>query len=219
MRHRARVVTATLACTLALVAGCADQSSDEPATGGADGSVASETEGTAAGTSIPADFPLSSGMGAPTEPVATSRTGTGLRDLELCGTSPLRGLGTRDRMVADNSGGESADTRELLVLGAPGDARRLAERLTALVSDCTDRPLRSNAAASTFTGFFASSSDGRGWRTARTTATADSVPPGSANGAATTLSGRSARGRTPWIVAGVSGASVDAVRSPRLPPA
>ena len=138
MRHRAGLVTAALACTLALAAGCGDQSSDEPATGGADGSVASETDGTAAGTSIPADFPLSSGMGAPTEPVATSRTGTGLRDLELCGTSPLRGLGTRDRLVADNSGGESADTRELLVLGAPDDARRLADRLTTLVSDCTE---------------------------------------------------------------------------------
>ena len=138
MRHRAGLVTAALACTLALAAGCGDQSSDEPATGGVDGSVASETDGTAAGTSIPADFPLSSGMGAPTEPVATSRTGTGLRDLELCGTSPLRGLGTRDRMVADNSGGESADTRELLVLGAPDDARRLADRLTTLVSDCTE---------------------------------------------------------------------------------
>src|SRR5690349_18843221 len=138
MRHRARVVTAALACALALVTGCADQPSDEPATGGADGAVASATDGTPAGTSIPDDFPLSSGMGAPTDVVATSRTGTGLRDLELCGTSPLRGLGIRDRMVADNSGGESADTRELLVLGAPGDARRLAERLTALVSDCTE---------------------------------------------------------------------------------
>ena len=138
MRHRARVVTAALACALTVLAGCADARSDEPATGGADGSVASVTDVPVAGTSIPDDFPLSSGMGAPTDTVATSRTGTGLRDLELCGTSPLRGLGTRDRMVADNSGGESADTRELLVLGAPEDARRLADRLTGLVSDCTE---------------------------------------------------------------------------------
>jgi hypothetical protein len=77
-------------------------------------------------------------MGGPADAVPTSRTGTGLRDLELCGTSPLRGLGTRDRMVADASGGESADTRELLVLGAPDDARRLADRLAGLVSDCTE---------------------------------------------------------------------------------
>jgi hypothetical protein len=88
------------------------------------------------------------------------------------------------------------------------------------VSDCADRPLRSNAAASTFTGFFASRSDGCGWRTPRTTATADSVPPGSAKGAATTLSGTSLRGRTPSIAFAVSGAIADATRSPpRLPPA
>lgn len=139
MRHRARLVTAALACTLALAAGCGDQSAGGPTTGGSsDGSVASASDGTNPGTAIPDDFPLSSGMGGPADTVPTSRSGTGLRDLELCGTSPLRGLGTRDRMVADNSGGESADTRELLVLGAPDDARRLADRLAGLVADCAE---------------------------------------------------------------------------------
>ncbi len=139
MRHRARLVTAALACTLALAAGCGDQSAGGPTTGGSsDGSVASASDGTSPGTAIPDDFPLSSGMGGPADTVPTSRSGTGLRDLELCGTSPLRGLGTRDRMVADNSGGESADTRELLVLGAPDDARRLADRLVDLVADCAE---------------------------------------------------------------------------------
>jgi hypothetical protein len=139
MRHRARLVTAALACTLALAAGCGDQSADGRPTGGSsDGAVASAGDGTSPGTTIPADFPLSSGMGGPADTVPTARTGTGLRDLELCGTSPLRGLGTRDRMVADNSGGESADTRELLVLGAPEDAGRLADRLVGLVADCAE---------------------------------------------------------------------------------
>lgn len=139
MRHRARLGTAALACTLALAAGCGDQSARGPTTGGSsDGSVASASDGTSPGTAIPDDFPLSSGMGGPADTVPTSRSGTGLRDLELCGTSPLRGLGTRDRMVADNSGGESADTRELLVLGAPDDARRLADRLAGLVDDCAE---------------------------------------------------------------------------------
>lgn len=139
MRHRARLVTAALACTLALTAGCGDQSAGGPTTGGSsDGSVASASDGASPGTAIPDDFPLSSGMGGPTDTVPTSRSGTGLRDLELCGTSPLRGLGTRDRMVADNSGGESADTRELVVLGAPDDARRLADRLAGLVADCAE---------------------------------------------------------------------------------
>lgn len=138
MRHRARLVTAAVACTLALAAGCG-QSPDGPATGGSSvGTATSATDSASPGTAIPDDFPLSSGMGAPADTVLTSRSGTGLRDLELCGTSPLRGLGTRDRMVADDSGGESADTRELLVLGAPDDARRLADRLAGLVSDCTE---------------------------------------------------------------------------------
>jgi hypothetical protein len=138
MRHRARLVTAALACTLALAAGCADQSASGPTAGSSDGSVASASDGALPRTAIPDDFPLSSGMGGPTDTVPTSRSGTGLRDLELCGTSPLRGLGTRDRMVADNSGGESADTRELVVLGAPDDARRLADRLAGLVADCAE---------------------------------------------------------------------------------
>src|SRR6478609_3300926 len=139
MRHRARLVTAALACTLALAAGCGDQSAGGPTAGGSsDGSVTAASDGASPGTAIPDDFPLSSGMGGPTDTVPTSRSGTGLRDLELCGTSPLRGLGTRDRMVADNSGGESADTRELLVLGAPDDARRVADRLAGLVADCAE---------------------------------------------------------------------------------
>jgi hypothetical protein len=139
MRHPARLVAAALACTLALAAGCGDQSAGGPTAGGSsDGSVTSASDGTSPGTAIPDDFPLSSGMGGPTDTVPTSRSGTGLRDLELCGTSPLRGLGTRDRMVADNSGGESADTRELLVLGAPDDARRLADRLAGLAGDCAE---------------------------------------------------------------------------------
>ena len=62
-------------------------------------------------------------MGGPQDTIPTSRTGTGLRDLTLCGTAPLRGLGIRDRLVADNSGGESANTRELVLLGDPDDAR------------------------------------------------------------------------------------------------
>ncbi|MFC7727965.1 hypothetical protein ACFQW6_22865 [Nocardioides sp. GCM10028917] len=143
MRYRARLVAAALACTLALAAGCGDQSAGGPTTGGSpdgspDGSVTSASDGASLGTAIPDDFPLSSGMAGPADTVPTSRSGTGLRDLELCGTSPLRGLGTRDRMVADNSGGESADTRELLVLGAPDDARRLADRLAGLVADCAE---------------------------------------------------------------------------------
>ena len=78
-------------------------------------------------------------MGGPDDDIATSRTGTGLRDLTLCGTAPLRGLGTRDRMVADNSGGESANTRELVLLGNPDEASLVAEAFADLPSACQAR--------------------------------------------------------------------------------
>lgn len=127
MRSPARLLPAVLACTFALAA-CGSQPSGD----------ASEPETATAvpTTGIPDDFPLTTGMGGPTDTIPTSRTGTGLRDLELCGTSPLRGLGTRDRMVADNSGGESADTRELLLLGSPDAAGLVAQAFADLPSTC-----------------------------------------------------------------------------------
>lgn len=135
MRHRARLrtvgPTVALACALVL-AGCGDRPSD--------GTTGTQEPATPEpGTEIPDDFPLSTGMGGPEDVIATSRTGTGLRDLELCGTSPLRGLGaTRDRMVADNSGGESADTRELVLLGNPDEAAGVARAFSDLVAGCAE---------------------------------------------------------------------------------
>lgn len=138
MRHRHRLRRAALrpalACTLAgglVLAGCGEQQSGDLAS--ADGSTTSASEVT-----IPDDFPLSAGMGGPRDAIRTSRTGTGLRDLELCRTTPLRGIGTRDRMVADNSGGESADTRELVLLSGADEATALVEELAALATDCDE---------------------------------------------------------------------------------
>ena len=123
------------------MAGCGSQPSDSSAADGASGSdsaASSDPTATTAepGTEIPDDFPLAVGMGGPDDVIATSRTGTGLRDLTVCDTAPLRGLGTRDRMVADNSGGESANTRELVLLGNPDEARLVAEAFADLPSAC-----------------------------------------------------------------------------------
>jgi hypothetical protein len=139
VEHRARLVTAVLTCTLAL-AGCGDEPSGLASGdgGGARGEQSSET-GPQPGTEIPDDFPLAAGMGGPEDAVLTSRTGTGLRDLELCGTAPLRGLGIRDRMVVGDSGGESADTRELVLLGNPDEAALVAQAFADLPSAC-DKP-------------------------------------------------------------------------------
>lgn len=146
MRHRARLLSAALAWPLGLaIAGCGDLSSDHtaPATGtsGGDSTPAASAPGPA-GTEIPDDFPLSSGMGGPQDAIGTARTGTGLRDLTLCDTAPLRGLGVRDRMVADDSGGESADTRELVLLGSAEEAALVAEAFSALSRGCTSPPTR-----------------------------------------------------------------------------
>ncbi|KRE92866.1 hypothetical protein ASG76_15500 [Nocardioides sp. Soil774] len=141
MRLRPALAYAALACALAL-AGCGDRVLDEASTVGADASAAE----TGRSTAIPDDFPLSAGMGGPQDTIATSRTGTGLRDLALCGTSPLRGLGLRDRMVADNSGGESANTRELVLLGDAESARLVARAFADLPSAC-DNPAVSGGTA------------------------------------------------------------------------
>lgn len=138
MRSTVRLLPAVLACTFALAA-CGSQPSGG-ASGGSgaapDGTSEQETATASPTTGIPDDFPLTAGMGGPTDSVPTSRTGTGLRDLELCGTSPLRGLGTRDRMVADNSGGESADTRELVLLGSADAVALVAQAFADLPSTC-----------------------------------------------------------------------------------
>ena len=107
MSLRSALLTAAVAGTLA-VSGCGDGTSGdgtatERATSAADSAASTPEPG---GTAIPDDFPLSAGMGGPQDTIATSRSGTGLRDLSLCDTAPLRGLGVRDRLVADNSGGE-----------------------------------------------------------------------------------------------------------------
>lgn len=140
MRHRARLFAAALTCALALAA-CGSQPSDQASSAGdsTSGDPAesdSAAQAATASTSIPDDFPLTSGMGGPDDAIPTSRTGTGLRDLELCGTAPLRGLGVRDRMVADNNGGESADTRELVLLGSPDEAALVAQTFIDLARSC-----------------------------------------------------------------------------------
>ncbi|MBS2939196.1 hypothetical protein KDN32_15755 [Nocardioides sp. J2M5] len=160
MRHRSRLPTAVPACLLAsllLATGCSGGSTDDADASGATSASSTSPAETpteaptddedggaeaAALTTIPDDFPLAAGMGAPTDDIPTARSGAGLRDLELCGTAPLRGLSTRDRMVVDNSGGEAADTRELVLLGSPDDASTVARMFTDLATDCEQPDVR-----------------------------------------------------------------------------
>ncbi len=143
MRSFVRLLTAALACTLALAA-CGSQPSDDASS--PDGSTAGDrtseqvdTQGVVdPATAIPDDFPLAAGMGGPRDTIPALRSGTGLRGLAFCNTAPLRGLSLRDRMVADNSGGESADTRELVLLGSAEGAAQLARAFSDLSTSCND---------------------------------------------------------------------------------
>lgn len=137
MRTRATLLTAALASALAFT-GCGHRTSPDStsASGGAASASPGSESPAPAHTEIPDDFPLSDGMGGPEDTIATARTGTGLRDLGLCGTTPLRGLSTRDRMVADNSGGEAANTRELVLLGSPDEAALVARAFADLPATC-----------------------------------------------------------------------------------
>ncbi|PKH43503.1 hypothetical protein CXG46_03340 [Nocardioides alpinus] len=148
-----------LTCALALV-GCANDADPEPAPDGGTGSsddAGASTDADASGvtgadvpvTTIPDDFPLSAGMGGPGDTIPTTRTGTGLRDLMLCDTAPMRGLGVRDRMTADNSGGESADTRELVLLGSPDEAAQVAGSFSDLSLDCDATTVRGDTEIAT----------------------------------------------------------------------
>jgi hypothetical protein len=161
MTLRATLSSAVLVCALAL-AGCgsdadpAPASTDDEGTSEATGS-GSGTDQTAPGTAdadlpittIPDNFPLSAGMGGPEDTIPTTRTGTGLRDLTLCDSAPLRGLGVRDRMTADNSGGESADTRELVLLGSPDEAAKVARSFSDLTLSCDAATVRGDTEIAT----------------------------------------------------------------------
>lgn len=149
---RFRSALPTLAVGMALVlAGCGDQpsdgtqgSADEPTS--SPNASPSDPGSTAAATEIPDDFPLTRGMG---DDVPASRTGTGLRDITLCGVSPLRGLGIRDRLTADNSGGESANTRELVLLGNPDEPQLVAQAFSDLVLDCDEPDVQGDMTTTT----------------------------------------------------------------------
>ena len=118
MRHPRTSLAPAIALAIALVLaleGCGERPARDASGDGA-------TTSPVAAAEIPDDFPLSSGMGGPDDDLPTSRTGTGLRDLTLCGTAPLRGLGLR----------------ELVLLGSEDEALRVARAITDLALACDE---------------------------------------------------------------------------------
>ena len=132
-RARGLVLLAMLAMLVGL-AGCGRADSSPSA----DPSTADPAPPTATTSleQIPDDFPLGAGMGDPVDDLQRGLTG-----LTVCGTAPLAALEPRDRMVADNSGGEAADTRDLFLLADGSDAAAVAESFARHARSCTSSPL------------------------------------------------------------------------------
>ena len=183
-----RLLATTALLAAVALAGCAERTA-----GGAVGSASSRTAApteaasttdsaspapsasAAPATEIPADFPLSAGMGAEEDRRwIVSDGGPGVADLELCGGQPLAALDVVDRLVADNSGGEAADTRDLVLLASADGATEVADTVAALARSCPEQqsagatittavqpsPL---AAAPTVTLVRSYASDGEAW--------------------------------------------------------
>ena len=154
MTSRRLLPTTVLLAALAL-AGCGERTgdaADAAAAGSASSPTASPTASstasptaspTASGapaTEIPDDFPLAAGMGAEEDHAwFLSTDGPGVVDLELCGERPLAALVARDRLVADNSGGEAANTRDLVLLASADEATEVAGTVAALASSCPEQ--------------------------------------------------------------------------------
>ena len=149
------VLTLAVASVLALN-GCADRAAE----GAGDGATSSPSETSAAPSpsstsssatpaatpaalvvAIPEDFPLSAGMGgeSPDPTIPVTEQGTGLQELTVCDEQPLAALEPLDRRVADNSGGEAADTRDLVLLASAEDAARTAEEIASGSRACPVR--------------------------------------------------------------------------------
>ena len=80
-------------------------------------------------------------MGGPEDTIATS-DGTGLRDLRLCDTAPLRGLSVRDRMVADKAAASPPTPASWSCSGSPDEAAQVARAFSDLSSFCDSTTLR-----------------------------------------------------------------------------
>lgn len=141
-----------LAVVLAVTAACGDReaslATDVP--GGARSTTSAATVDAASWTRLPADFPLAHGM-AGEEDLAglVSPRGPGQRDLTYCDQHPLRDLEPLDRQVADNSGGEAYDNRELVLLTDAAGTGRAAILVADLARRCPTRTGRGTAVTTT----------------------------------------------------------------------
>ncbi len=153
MRHRTRLLTVALTCTLAL-AGCGSQPSDD-APSAADTTTTTETppppsddpdtqpDPEPAATEIPDDFPLDVGLpedGGDHEVTPPSADAEGMGDVEMCGRVvwPLGDpAGGTQRLVTGALGPEHFDGRELVVHADAEAADNAMAAIRRAARDCS----------------------------------------------------------------------------------
>lgn len=124
----------------AAASGSSDSSASASPAPGAATSPAGPAGPAAPATTVPAELPLTEGMPANDsgEPIAVGHRGVGMRMLDLCGTRPLRGLDTTDRLTATSSGPEYSSTRDLMVFATAGESDALAAEVVAAARACPE---------------------------------------------------------------------------------
>jgi hypothetical protein len=129
MRRHALIGLLALAPSIAL-SGCSQE--HEPAT-----PAPPTTAAATPATVIPDDFPLADGMSSETDDdVSISAQTVGMRALDLCGRKPLRGLKPVDRLAAEASGNEYANTRDLMLFADEGPPVALLADIRAAATAC-----------------------------------------------------------------------------------
>jgi hypothetical protein len=104
-------------------------------------SASSATDATPAAMLIPEDFPLSDGMAsAAYDDISISPQSVGMRALDFCGRKPLRGLALTDRLAAEASGSESANTRDLMIFAETGPPAAVLADIRAAAAACPADP-------------------------------------------------------------------------------
>lgn len=127
-----RTATALLLLTL-VVGGCGSRGGPDPEP--VAGSPSPPPSGV---TAVPEDFPITEGMppNDSGDDIAYGPDDLGLRMLDFCGTLPLRGVDTTDRLTAASSGPEYSSTRDLMVFADAERAAAATARLLDAAQTC-----------------------------------------------------------------------------------
>ena len=130
-----RLALVALLLSLALAACSRGRQEDAPAD--PTPSAPAATDATPAAMVIPDDFPLSDGMASEAyDDISISAQSVGMRALDFCGRQPLRGLALTDRLAAEASGDEYANTRDLMLFAEAGPPTAVLADIRAAATAC-----------------------------------------------------------------------------------